>query len=372
MRSTLLALFILVAGNVFSQSYYLFIGTYTDAGSKGIYVYHFNASTGKAEWVSNTEGIVNPSFLTIAPNKKYVYAVTETATNDTGSVSAFSFDRSSGKLSFINKQNSGGANPCHVTTDRKNKWLLVGNYTGGSLAALQVNSNGSLQPHAQVVQHTGTSINKTRQNRPHVHCTVLSPDQKFLLTPDLGLDKIMIYAFNRKAAQPLTPANQAFATSEPGSGPRHITFHPNKRFAYLAEEITGTVVVYQYKKGVLTSIERQATHPADYKGLPGTADIHVSPDGKFLYVSNRGEENNIAIFSINEQTGMLTSVGYKATGGKTPRNFMIDPTGNYLLAANQNTNNIVIFKRDQQTGLLTKTGDEIKISKPVCLQMMQQ
>jgi 6-phosphogluconolactonase len=371
MRSSLLLLLVLLTCSSIAQSYHLFIGTYTDSGSKGIYVYSFNASTGKAEWISNTEGIVNPSFLTIAPDKKHIYAVTETATNDPGSISAFTFDRSSGRLIFINKQKSGGANPCYVTVDRKNRWVIVGNYTGGSLAALPINADGSLLPYSQLIQHTGPSINKTRQDKPHVHCTILSPDQKFLFTPDLGTDKVMIYAFNPKAKQPLTAADPAYAASEPGSGPRHITFHPNKKFVYLAEEISGTVVAYQYKKGKLSFVQRLATHASDYKGAPGSADIHVSPDGKYLYVSNRGDENNIAIFSISAETGLLTPAGYQSTEGKTPRNFIIDPTGNYLLVANQNTDNIVIFKRDKETGLLTKTGEEIKVSKPVCLQLMK-
>jgi 6-phosphogluconolactonase len=371
MRTYFIFFMLLISYRSISQNFYLFIGTYTDNGSKGIYVYKFNTASGKAEWVSNTEGIVNPSYLAIAPDSKHIYAVTETATNNTGNITSFSFDRITGKLTFVNKQESGGANPCYVAVDRTNKWVLAGNYTGGSLGAFPLNVDGSLQPYNQVIQHKGSSLNQSRQEKPHVHCTVLSPDQKFLYVPDLGIDKVMIYSFNPNAEQPLKPAVQPYAASEPGSGPRHLTFHPNNKFAYLIEELTGTVVTYRYSKGKLTFVQRLAAHPKDFEGKPGSADIHVSPDGKYLYASNRGEENNIAIFSINAKTGMLTPKGYQSTEGKTPRNFIIDPTGKYLLAANQNTNNIVVFKRDPKTGLITKTGEEIKVPKPVCLQMMK-
>ncbi len=372
MKTKLTVLLLVINTVGFAQSFYLFVGTYTNKGSKGIYVYRFDAATGKATWVSNTENVVNPSYLAIAPNNKHIYAVTETAKENAGSISSFAFNKSSGQLSFVNKQPSGGDNPCYVAVHQNNRWLVLGNYSGGSLSAYPINSDGSLQPFSQNIQHTGSSVNKTRQDKPHVHCTVFSPDYKYLYTPDLGLDKVMIYGFNAKDEKPLSTASQSYAASEPGMGPRHITFHPNKKFAYLIEEMGGTVVAYKYNKGNLSFIQRIATHPADFKGSIGSADIHVSPDGNFLYASNRGDENNIAIFSVNKKTGALTSAGYQPVLGKTPRNFMIDPTGQYLLVANQATDNIVIFKRDRKTGLLNATGDEIKIPTPVCLKMMAE
>lgn len=371
MRLTFLFLLLLSSVYGIAQSYYMFVGTYTSKGSKGIYVYKFDASTGKAEWLSNTDSIVNPSYLAIAPDKKHIYAVTETATNNTGSISAFSFERSTGKLTFINKQSSGGANPCYVTVNNTNKWVVTGNYTGGNLSALPVNADGSLQAFSQLIQHTGTGVNKQRQEKAHVHSTVFSPDQKYLFTPDLGEDKVYIYNFNAASAKPLTPATPAFKASESGSGPRHFTFHPNNKFAYLIEEMGGTVVAYKYSNGKLSLIQRVITHPSDFKGDIGSADIHVSPDGKFLYASNRGEENTITIFSIDRNSGKLTLKGYQSTMGQTPRNFNIDPSGNYLLVANQATDNIVIFKRDKLTGLLHETGEQIKVSTPVCIQMMK-
>ncbi len=371
MRLGFFFLMLFISAACFAQSYYMFVGTYTNKGSKGIYVYRFNATTGRAELLSNTDSVINPSYLAIAGNKKYVYAVTETATNNAGSISAFSFDRSTGKLSFLNKQSSGGANPCYVTVNKTNKWVIVGNYSGGNLSTFPINSDGSIQPLSQLIQHTGSGVNKQRQEKAHVHSTVFSPAQDYLFTPDLGEDKVYIYKFNEASQKPLTPANPPFTEAEPGSGPRHFTFHPSSKFAYLIEEMSGTVAAYKYNNGKLSLLQKIITHPIDFKGVIGSADIHVSPDGKFLYASNRGDENTITIFSINRTTGKLALKGYQSTLGKTPRNFNIDPSGNYLLVANQATDNIVVFKIDKQTGLLKDTGEQIKVPTPVCIQMMK-
>ena len=339
-----------------AQQYYLFVGTYTNNGSKGIYVYRFDAVTGKARWVSNTDSVVNPSYLAVAPGGQYLYAVNETHGKTPGQVSAFTFDRATGRLGFINQQPSGGDDPCYVSVTKDNKWLFVANYSGGNLSALPVNKDGSLQPLAQLIQHTGSSVNKDRQEKAHVHSVVLSPQQDYLFSADLGMDNLFIYALTAAAAKPLTPSPvQPVVHCEPGSGPRHFTFHPHHRYAYLIEELSGTVEAYAYDNGKLTHLQRIATHPADYKGAIGSADIHVSPDGRFLYASNRGDENTLTIFSIGSD-GKLTLKGYQPTLGVTPRNFTIDPTGNYLLVAHQNSGNIVVFKRNQQTGLLTPTG----------------
>lgn len=205
-----------------------------------------------------------------------------------------------------------------------------------------------------------------------MHATFFSPDYKYILAPDLGMDKLMIYQFNAVSQKPLTPASIPYAASTPGSGPRHLTFHPNQKFVYLLEEMSGTVKAFQYKKGTLNPFQSIATHPANFTGQPGSADIHVSPDGKFLYASNRGSENNLAIFSINPSTGALTIVGYQPVRDEQPRNFIIDPTGRYLLVANQRTNNIVVYRRDMQTGLLQPTLQQIDVPNPVCLKMLAQ
>lgn len=371
MRLSFLSLCLLLCTAANCQKYYLFIGTYTGTGSKGIYVYQFDAGTGKAKWVSNTDNVVNPSFLVVAPGDSLLYACTETRTVNAGGVTAFKFNRSTGQLKQINKQSSGGDNPAYVNVNKSGKWVIAGNYSGGSLAAFPVNKDGSLQPYSQLIQHKGKSINTERQEMAHVHSTIFSPAQDYLFVPDLGMDKVMIYRFNPSQTKPLQPAAMSYATTTPGSGPRHFDFHPNGKWAYLIEEMAGAVVAYQYTNGKLTEMQRIFAHPDTLTTQPGSADVHVSPDGKFLYASNRGKENNIVIFKIDQRTGKLTTVGYTSTMGTTPRNFCIEPTGKYLLAANQDTDNIVVFKRDANTGLLSYTGEQLKIPKPVCLKMIK-
>ncbi|HUQ97198.1 MAG TPA: lactonase family protein [Chitinophagaceae bacterium] len=353
-----------------AQEFYLFAGTYTGSGSKGIYVYRFNAATGTAEAVSSTDSSNNPSYLAIAPDGQHVYAVNETGGDQPGSVSAYAFDRTSGQLTFLNSQPTGGDHPCYISVDRTGKWAVVANYTGGNLSAFTINDDGTLQPYAQLEQHTGSSANKERQEKAHVHAAVFSPDQKFLFSPDLGMDKLTVYQFDKSAKEPLQPAAVPFVKSTPGNGPRHFTFSPNQKFAYLVEELSGTVAAFAYKNGKLTFLQRTTTHPAGYKGAKGSADIHLSPDGKFLYVSNRGDANSIAVFSV-AATGKLQLKGIQSTLGEHPRNFIIDPTGKYLLVANRDSDAVVIFKRNAATGLLRDTGKRIQVPKPVCLQMLK-
>ncbi len=372
LRLTILLAFIFLSFWCAAQNFYLFVGTYTGSGSKGIYVYNFNASTGKVKLISSTDSVVNPSYLTVSHNGNYIYAVNETNGDHPGKVSAFSFNKNTGTLHFLNSQFTGGDDPCYVAINANDKWIAVANYTGGSLSAFQINKNGSLQPYSQLIQHTGTSVNKDRQEKAHVHETVFSPDNNYLLAPDLGMDQVSIYTFNPLQKKSLTASNPSYKAITAGSGPRHITFHPNKKFAYLINELSGTVVAYSYKNGRLTQLQEIATHPENFKGTIGSAEISTSPDGKFLYASNRGDENTITIFGVNADTGKLNLIGYQQTEGKAPRNFIIDPTGNYLLVANQDTDNIVIFKRNKKTGLLTATSDEIKLPKPVCLQLQKR
>jgi 6-phosphogluconolactonase len=371
MRLNILLLFVFLTSVANSQNMYLFIGTYTNTGSKGIYVYRFNVKTGKAEPVSNTEGVVNPSYLAVSPGGQNVYAVNETNGEQPGQVSAFGFDKAKGELTFINQQLSGGDDPCYLSVNKANNWLFVANYSGGSVSALAINNDGSLNAAAQVIQHTGTSINKGRQEKAHVHSAVLSPAQDYLFTADLGMDQIAAYKFSPRQTRPLQETTIEPVSVKPGNGPRHLVFHPNGKWAYLSEEMSGTVGVYKYANGKLTLVQSIAAHPADFTGQPGSADIHVSPDGKFVYASNRGKENNLAIFSINPTIGKLTLKGIQPAIGKTPRNFAIDPTGQYLLIANQDSDNIVVFKRNKVTGMLKETGEQIKLPKPVCLQFLQ-
>ena len=353
-----------------SKGQFLIIGTYTSDTSDGIYVYKFNTETGENSFISSVK-TSNPSYLAISPNQKYVFAVNENADSTrftvTGHVAAFSLDKTTGKLNFLNKQESGGKHPCYVSIDKTGKWVIVGNYSSGSLAVLPVRSNGSLDSAVQIVQHEGSSVNSERQEGPHVHATVLNKNNKTLYVPDLGLDEVKLYNLDNKTGK-LKEFVPPFVATEPGAGPRHIDIHPNGKYAYLMEELTGSVSVYEIEKnGNLSLIQNISGLPRDFDGAIGSADIHVSPDGKFLYCSNRGESNTIGIFSINKSNGQLEWIDHQSTFGKTPRNFNFDPTGSFLLVANQNSDEIVIFKRDKETGLLTDTEKRISVSKPVCL-----
>lgn len=377
MRLTFLIAFLLLSVTGFTQHYYLFVGTYTEggaasganAGSKGIYVYKFDAATGESTPVS-TIAADNPSYLTLARGGKFLYSVNETNGAKPGSVSAFSFDRQAGKLTFLDKQESGGADPCYVAVDAGRKWLMVANYSGGSYSALPIKADGSLLPLTETVQHSGSGANTARQERAHVHSTIFSPDEKYLVVADLGLDNLSVLRFNPAATQqPLAPASDSLVTIAPGSGPRHISFAPGKPYVYLINELAGTVDAFHYANGKFTLLQQLSSHPAGYTGNIGSADIHVSPDGRFLYASNRGDANSIVIYSIDATTGKLTLKGFQPTLGTTPRNFMIDPTGRWLLVANQNSKNVVIFRIDQHTGLLTATGKQIEVPAPVCLKM---
>jgi 6-phosphogluconolactonase len=357
----------------FSQQYYLFVGTYTEGpsaeGSKGIYVYTFDAATGDVKPVS-TATTTNPSYLAVTQDGKYLYAVGETHGATPGSVSAFSFDKKTGQLTFIDKQMSGGADPCYVSVDAQRKWALVANYSGGNFSALPIAPDGYLRAAAQTIQDTLTGPVTGRQEKAHVHSTIFSPDEKYLVVCDLGTDKLSVLHFNAGAdKQPLSPATDSVVTVQPGTGPRHTAFSPNKPYAYVIEELTGTVDAFHYSNGKFKPIQHISSLPEGFKGDIGSADIHVAPGGKFLYASNRGDANSIVIYAIDAATGKLTVKGFQSTMGKTPRNFMIDPTGHWLLAANQNGKNVVIFRIDQQTGLLTPTGKQIDIPAPVCLKM---
>ncbi|PWT72570.1 MAG: 3-carboxymuconate cyclase [Bacteroidetes bacterium] len=369
MRISVVLTFILLSASAIAQNYYMFVGTYTKGNSEGIYVYRFNTNNGGVVLLSTIK-TDNPSYLTISPNGKYLYAVNE---NDTvGGVSSFVFDRGTGQLHLLNRQSSEGADPCYVTEDRSGRWVAVANYSSGSAVALPVNPDGSLNPAAQVIQHTGRGADPVRQSQPHVHSTVLSPDQHFLCVSDLGTDKLSIYRFSADRKIPLSSIKDSVVSLDPATGPRHFVFHPSKPFAYLIGELSGTVDAFTYTSstGALKRLQRISSHPPAFKGQIGSADIHITPNGKFLYASNRGDANSIAVFSI-DVNGKLHAKGFQSTLGVHPRNFMIDPTGRFLLVANRDTDNVVIFSINQQTGLLKNTGRQIKIPSPVCLKMVK-
>jgi 6-phosphogluconolactonase len=361
--TVVLSFFVLV---VAAQTNHLLIGTYTSGKSEGIYVYSFDSKTGDFKLESKIKA-ANPSYLAISPNQQFVYAVDEEGNNNIGgSVAAYSFNKSTGELTAINQQLSGGDHPCYVAVDKTGKWVTAGNYTGGSLSVLPVLENGGLGPASSTIQHTGTGPNKERQEKAHVHCTYFSKDNKFLFVPDLGMDKVMVYAFDAVNGS-IKPAPVPFAKAVPGSGPRHIDFHPNNKYAYLMQELTGKVAAYKYTNGKLINIQNISAAPKGFTGMMGSADIHVSPDGRFLYCSNRGMSNSISIFSINPANGILKLIGNQSAGIATPRNFNFDPSGNFLLVANQTADNISIFKINKKTGMLADTGKKIEVGNPVCL-----
>jgi 6-phosphogluconolactonase len=367
---TLLFLLILIPSFLTAQDYYLFVGTYTSGASKGIYVYRYNPGSGNVSLVS-TIAAENPSYLALSQDDKNLYAVNENGGDKPGTVSSFAFDKKSGSLRLLNTRPSAGDHPCYVSIDNKKQHVVVGNYTGGNLSIFPVASNGSLAPASQIIVHAGKGTNPDRQEKAHVHAVVFSPDNNRLFVPDLGLDKVLVYDYTPSASKPLKELVRHHVKTTPGSGPRHLVFHPTRPFAYLVEELTGTVSAYRYDDGRLVFLQRLSTFVKGHKGEKGSADIHVSPDGRHLYISNRGKVNNLAIFLIESSIGTLRLQGFQSTGGLTPRNFIIDPTGNFVLIANQNSNNITVFKRNAGSGLLTRLKHSIEVPNPVCLKLMR-
>ncbi|MEO5943937.1 MAG: lactonase family protein [Ferruginibacter sp.] len=360
----------LLLNTAYAQQNYLLTGTYTKGKSEGIYVYDFNSNTGNSSFVSKIKS-VNPSFLAVSPNQHFVYAVNEEGNGKGGKISSYSFNRSTGMLQFINQQLSGGDDPCYVEVDKAGKWVVLANYSGGSLSIFPVENNGSLGEATTNIQHTGSSINKDRQEKAHVHSTFFSPDNKYLLVQDLGMDEITVYPFNEKKGT-LNLRKRKIIKSTPGAGPRHIVFSNHHKFVYAIHELSGTVSAYKFKRGKLKLVEEVSASQPGFTGFMGSADIHISGDDNFLYCSNRGDANTISIFKIDKDNGKLTIAGYQSTLGLGPRNFNFDPSGNFLIVANQNSDNIVIFKINKETGLLIDTGKRIDVGSPVCLKWIDK
>ncbi len=370
-KISFLAIALLFAVNTFSQNTYVFLGSYNrDKTAESIQVYQLDSINGKLSKITAVKNVVNPSYLTLSPNGKFLYACTETKTPNAGSVSSFEFNPENKTLTFLNSQKSGGENPVYVAVHKSGKWLVNGNYTEGSVSVHPLLENGKIDSLAQNFQYLDGSINKDRQDRSHIHSTVFSPQNDYLFMPDLGADKIRCYQFDATQKQPLIETNHPFLKTDLEAGPRHFTFHPNQKFGYCIEEMAGAISVYQYESGILTKIQRINTHPDNIKEGFESSDIHISPDEKFLYATNRGKENNIAIFSIAEN-GLLKNIGYQSTLGKHPRIFAIDETGKFLIATNVLTGNVVVFRRNQQTGLLKKVGKEVKMENVSCVQIKQ-
>ena len=349
----------------------VFVGTYTTHGSKGIYAYRFDFSTGQLKSIGLAAETPQPSFVVTSHDGKFLYAANESQNfngEKSGAVSAFAIE-ADGKLRLLNQLASKGADPAHITLDHTGKFLIAANYTGGNIAVFPIEHDGKLGAAIDFIQHKGASVNRERQEAPHPHQVVMSPDNRFVLVPDLGIDEVVIYPFNGSSGK-LGTSHSVKVT--PGAGPRHLAFSKDQRFLYLMTEMTSKVVAYSYDApgGSLRELQQISTLPADFKGENTGAEIEVHPSGRFLYVSNRGDNNSIAAFTIDTKTGKLKLEQVEPTQGKTPRHFAIAPDGKWLLAENQDSNNIVIFKLDANTGHLTATGQQIQMDTPTCIEFV--
>jgi 6-phosphogluconolactonase len=354
------------------QKYLVYVGTYTNHGGKGIYAFRLDSATGKPTSLGLAAETAEPSFLGADSSNRFLYAVNETANYNgqpTGAVSAFAIDPKTGKLSFLNEVSSRGEDPAHVALDRTDRYALVSNYTGGSVAVFPVLKDGRLGEASWFVQHQGSSVDPQRQKGPHAHAIALSPDNRFAVVADLGLDQLLVYGFD--AAKGTLGAKPQVVAASPGAGPRHLVFSSDGRFLYAINEMQSTVATYSYDSatGALHELQTISTLPKGYSGSNTAAEIDIHPSGQFLFASNRGEDS-IAVFAIDSITGRLTYVETHSTGGKTPRNFAVDPTGSWLLAANQDSDDIVVFRIDRKSGRLTPTGDMLQVSSPTCLKFV--
>ena len=355
-----------------AKEFFVYIGTYTGAKSKGIYVSRFDSANGKLGAPELAVETVSPSFLALHPGGRFLYAANEVGDfsgKKSGAVSAFAIDSRTGKLTRLNQQPSGGDGPCHLAVDNTGKSVLVANYGRGSVEALPIKPDGSLDAPTIFIQHLGSSADPRRQEGPHAHFITTDAANRFALACDLGLDKVLVYKFDA-ANSSLVANDPPSAAVAPGSGPRHLAFHPGGRYAYVINEMKCTMTAFSYDsgRGELKELQTVSTLPDGEAVKPNysTAEVEAHPNGKFLYGSNRGH-NSIVVFAIEEKTGRITRVENASTRGRTPRSFGIDPAGKYLLAANQDTDSVVVFRIDPSTGGLTPTGQTIEVGAPVCV-----
>jgi 6-phosphogluconolactonase len=355
--------------------YFVYVGTYTQEGSesKGIYAYRFDSATPRLVPIGLAAQSTNPSFLAVHPNHRFLYAVNEVSNykgEKSGAVSAFAVNRATGNLTLLNQVATKGGDPCYISFDKTGKHVLVANYAGGSVAVFPVLEDGRLGAASSFIQHSGHGTNPQRQEAPHAHSIDLSPDNRFALADDLGLDETLAYGFD-SAKGSLTASVEAAAKAEPGAGPRHLAFTPTGKFAYVINEMASAVSAFRYDAatGGLRKLQTISALPKDFSGHSEAAEIQVHPSGKFLYASNRGHDS-IAVFAIDRNIGTLTPIEYVSTKGESPRYFEIDPTGSLLFAANEKSDNIVAFHIDPQTGRLTPTGEVLEISQPVCIKFV--
>ncbi len=345
----------------------LFVGTYTADGSHGIYVLQFNTATGGLTLVDSIASS-NPSYLAFHAGSQRLYAVNENAGAQPGMLSTFLRNGTTGRWERMSEVATGGDHPCYVSLNKGANHVLAANYSGGSLAAFPLDLMG-MPGTPLLMQHSGRSINEARQTAPHVHTAIFSPDEQYVLTADLGTDEVVVYPYKATSAQGIDTAHRIRNKLTPGSGPRHLVFHPRLPVLYVMEELSGKVSAHRFYKGKLSPLQSILADRISVQ--PGSADIHISPDGRFLYCSNRADANNIAVFDVQPGSGKLSYSNQQSSGGLRPRNFCIDPSGRYLLVANQSSHRIVVFRINTATGLPEPLGQELALPSPVCLLFAQ-
>lgn len=348
-----------------AQKYLVYIGTYTDHGSQGIYAYNFDPSTNKLTALGLAAATLNPSFLVVTRDHRFLYAINEMdhfQGKSAGAVSAFSVEAATGKLTLLNQVSTRGPGPAFITLDKTERYVLVANYGGGSVAVFARKPDGSIGKLTTFVRHTGSSVNPQRQGAPHAHCIAMSPDNRFAAVTDLGTDQVFVYPFDPFHG---TLGKARITHTGPGVGPRHLTFSADGKFVYVINELASTVVAYSFhlQDGEMVPIQTISTLPATFKGTNTGAEIVLLPSGKFLYASNRGGDS-IAVFAVHPAKGTLSLIETVPTEGKTPRNFAVDPSGQWLLAANQDSNSVYTFHIDPKSGRLTVTGEPIQVFSP--------
>lgn len=360
----------LIGTSLYSQKQFVFFGSYNwDKGSEAVYVYELDNDTGKLSKVASSSDVINPGYITVSSDGKYIYASSDAKTPNYGTVSSFAFDPDKKSLSFLNQQKTRGENPVYVNVDKSGKWLINATYNQATISVFPLLENGKIDSIAQHFKFTeGSGVNPTRQEKSHTHSAVFAPDYTTVLFADLGADKILQYPFDASQNKPLIYNQSTFINTKPESGPRHITFSKNGKLVYSIEELAGMISVYDFSNNTLKEIQRIATHPDKITEGFESSDVHISPDGKFLYATNRGKENNIAIFKVLND-GKLESIGYQKTGGKHPRTFAIDETGKFIIVTNVISQDVTVFKRNLETGMLKKVGKPVKVKNVTCVKI---
>ncbi len=352
-----------------NTNYFLLVGTYTKTQDNGIFIYRFNSQSGKLELIEKTNQVNNPSYLCLSKNKQFVYAVNESGIVNSDSVSAFKWNEKTTELILINNVSTNGTHPCYVSINKNNTHCFVANYTSGNLACYTTEADGALSELKQLIQHEGKSANSQRQNEPHIHATVLSIDEQYLFVMDLGTDEVVTYKIDTVSDSKILNLH-AKIKIKAGSGPRHLVFNSEGTFAYLTLELSGEVAVFSHLNGQLVLTQTVALENSDFTGAHSAADIHISKDNQYLYATNRGGANSISVFKVDAVNGQLDFIQRNSVKGVTPRNFAIDPTGHFVLVANQDSNNIIVFKRNEHSGELSETNESIELDSPVCLKFV--